>query len=180
MERIRHPPADLDPSDCRTGWQHEPACRLAVFLFFHFFVFSRKNTLVNTFSATHQQTQPPSVWDTQTVTALPNHIVCFRSVTVGPPRKPSSDHARARAAAHAKIEPHRARHANSALKRNTRGSVLVSAFAMRRKNMAVSVDHLPPTSPARTTNRALDRGPTFWVGLLLASTSCVEGHAVPC
>ena len=25
MERVRHPPADLDPSDWRTGWQHEAA-----------------------------------------------------------------------------------------------------------------------------------------------------------
>ena len=78
----------------------------------------------------------------------------------GPPRNPSSDHARTRAAAPAKIDPHRARHANPALKRKTGGSVLALAFAMRRKNMTVSADHLPPTSPARTTSRALECGPT--------------------
>ena len=46
--------------------------------------FPRKITLMSTFSATHQLTQLPPVWDSQTVTALPNHIVCFKSVTVGP------------------------------------------------------------------------------------------------
>ena len=65
-----------------------------------------------------------------------------------------------RAGAHAEIDPQRAHHTNSALKHNTGGTVLaLASFAMRRKNMAVSADHLPPTSPART-NRALDRGPT--------------------
>ena len=116
--------------------------------------FPRKTTLMNMFSATHQLTQLPSVWDSQTVTALPNHIVCFWSVTnqaVTTGRRTCQNRSPSR------TPP------NSALKRNTRGSVLASAFAMRRKNMAVSADHLPPTSPEDNQSGPGSWSHQFWV-----------------
>ena len=55
------------------------------------------------------------------------------------------------------------------LHRRMLGSDLVLAFASNRTKVFTSCDHRPPTSPARTTRRALARGPTSsgWVLSLL-------------
>ena len=68
--------------------------------------------------------------------------------------------AKARAALHARMEAHRNLHACSTRARRIRGSDLAFARARSRRKIWVSLDQRPPTSPARTTNRARARGPT--------------------
>ena len=68
--------------------------------------------------------------------------------------------ANARAAAQPNRAPHRMHHACSALLRKMWGSDLALALAKLEKKLLVFSDDLPPTSPARTTSRALRRGCT--------------------
>ena len=70
-------------------------------------------------------------------------------------RNPSEEAANALVAAQHKSPTHLNLHACSALLRKIMGSHLARAFARRVRNCLVSSDHRPPTSPARTTNRAL-------------------------
>ena len=85
-----------------------------------------------------------------------------RSSPSDPPpyRNPSKEAANALAAAQHRSPAHLNLHACSALLRKITGSHLARAFARRVRNCLVSSDHRPPTSPTRTTNRALPRGLT--------------------
>ena len=85
-----------------------------------------------------------------------------------PCRNPNNEAANALAAAQHRSPAHLSLHACSApLLRKKTGSHLARAFARRDRNSLVSSDHRPPTSPARTTNRALQRGLTS-SGLVLS------------
>ena len=72
----------------------------------------------------------------------------------------SKDDAKARAAVHDRIPDQRMRHACSARRLIKRGSPRALAFAGRLRNLRVSSDHRPATSPAGTTSLARLRGPT--------------------
>ena len=72
----------------------------------------------------------------------------------GTGRRSTSDLENALTMLHASRELHR-RNAALALSWRIMGTVFARALANRRKNWEVSLDHLPPTSAARTTSRAL-------------------------
>ena len=65
--------------------------------------------------------------------------------------------ANARAALHARVAAQRILQACSALFLKIGGSERAFARAKMRRNVCVSSDHLPPTSPAKTTRRARER-----------------------
>ena len=75
-----------------------------------------------------------------------------------PYHNPSKEAANALAAAQHKSPAHLNLQACSALLRKIMGSHLARAFARRVRNCLVSSDQRPPTSPVKTTNRALPRG----------------------
>ena len=72
----------------------------------------------------------------------------------GEPLTPNKDEATALAVEHAKRQLHRLNHAARALPYNLRGSEAAFAHARDHHNAFVFWDHLPPTSPVTTTNRA--------------------------
>ena len=78
--------------------------------------------------------------------------------TPPPCRKSSKEAAKALAAAQLRSPPHLNLQACSARLRKMVGSLLDFALAKKLKNCLVYSDHLPPTFPARTTNRTLTRG----------------------
>ena len=84
----------------------------------------------------------------------------------------------ARAAAQPKMDPHLVLHTCSTRFCKMGGSDLVSAFANRDRNCR---DSSAPTSPARTTNRALRRGPTNsgYVLSLRPPTTLRHPHSPP-
>ena len=71
-----------------------------------------------------------------------------------PPRRSRRDMANARAEEQARMEPHRRSHACLARDRMIFGSLRTLALANRQRNWRHSSDQRPPTSLARTTNRA--------------------------
>ena len=74
--------------------------------------------------------------------------------TPRPPRRSKRERANERAPPQANIVPHLYNHANLKRDRMARGAFLVLALANCLKKSRLSSDHLPPTSLARTTNRA--------------------------
>ena len=82
---------------------------------------------------------------------------------------------------HASREPHRRNHA-LALSWRIMGTVSARALANPRKNWEVSLDHLLPTSAARTTSRALPSAlGEFWASRFLLVSRSLNGHsAVVC
>ena len=76
-----------------------------------------------------------------------------------PPRCSSSDHAKDRDAQQARMELHLRSQAWKALARMAGGSCLTFAFANWPKKFWHSPDHRPPTSQAKTTNRARPLAP---------------------
>ena len=82
------------------------------------------------------------------------------SPSTPPPCFNSNEPTKARAAAQLKMAPHLILHTCSARLFRMGGSDLAFALAKRDKNLRVSSDQRPPISPARTTRRALRRGPT--------------------
>ena len=70
--------------------------------------------------------------------------------TSTPPERRSRDAAKTLAEAHAKRDPHRKRHVVK-----WEAPSLALAWANKRTNVFVSLDHRPPISPASTTRRAL-------------------------
>ena len=86
---------------------------------------------------------------------------CGMSPSAPPlPRRPNKELARAQPAAHARRAAQRFHHASSIRVRKMEGSGRALALASSRTNVLVSSDHLPPTSPPRTTRRDRERGPT--------------------
>ena len=77
----------------------------------------------------------------------------------GTGRRSTSDSENALTMLHASRELHRRSHAALALPWKIMGTVSARAFANPRKNWEVSLDHLPLTSAARTTRRALPSAP---------------------
>ena len=91
---------------------------------------------------------------------LPHHFVCRGTFSVrGTGRRSRSDSAKALTTLHANIKLHRRNHAALAFSWRIKGTASTRAFANLRKNWAVSVDHLPPTSAAKMTRRALPSVP---------------------
>ena len=72
----------------------------------------------------------------------------------GADRRPRSDAASAFAAAHARSAAHLLRHAASTLPFINTGAPWALCCAKEVRKLAVSADHRPPTSPARTTSLA--------------------------
>ena len=70
------------------------------------------------------------------------------------------ERANARAAEHANIELHRLSHAACALPCKICGTPRTLAESKHLRKWAVSNENLPPTSPAKTTRRALPLSPT--------------------
>ena len=78
---------------------------------------------------------------------------------LGADRRPRSDAANAFAAAHAKSAAHLFRHAASTQPLSNTGAPWALCCAREVKKLAVSADHRPPTSPARTTSLARPPSP---------------------
>ena len=95
------------------------------------------------------------------VTNIVHHMGCqWTSPSTPPCFSSNKEAAKVLAAAQLKMAPHLTLHACSARLLRMGGSDLAFALAKRDKNLRVSSDQRPPISPARTTRRALRRGPT--------------------
>ena len=92
------------------------------------------------------------------VSEVIHDLMRWWDLTISPPRGPHVQ--QGRAAEQAKMVPHLSRHVCSTLRRRMLGSHFALALASNRTKVFTSHDHRPPTSPARTTRRALARGPT--------------------
>ena len=104
-------------------------------------------------------------------------------------RRSRMEAANARAALHVRVAAQRILQACSTLFLKIGGSERAFARAKMRRNVCVSSDHLPPTSPAKTTRRARERRPTnsgcvrsflrrAWAKMM-PSMFAVPGLAVP-
>ena len=141
----------------------------------HFFFGDRRMKKVSSHPPrqAHLRTCPPSSLRVSRARSLCEGLVGAPGVTR---RKPLTT-------LHANIELHRRNHAALALSWRIMGTASTRAFANPRKNWAVSSDHLPPTSAAKTTRRALPsvpRGEFRVSGFLPAPGRLQSGPVVVC